>query len=67
MKATFRVYWQVGTDVTVELPDNIDTNNESEVRQYLDSAWRKMRLPENAKYIPKSDEIDFDRGVIITD
>ena len=65
-QVTFRAYWQVYSDVTIDLPDDIDPNDEDEVKAFVQEQWDQMELPEDADYLPASDEVDFDHGVIIS-
>lgn len=41
----------------VELPEDIDTSNESEIKKYVESIWDDIPLPEG-EYISGSDVLD---------
>ena len=66
-QVTFRAYWQLFSDVTINLPDEIDPDDEDAVREYCHDQWEKMSLPEDAEYLYDSDEIDDEHGFEVTD
>lgn len=53
----FGMFWQCYGYQTVELPDNIDTEDADAVKAYLESIWEDIPLPEG-DYVPESDEFD---------
>ena len=64
---TFRAYWEVFSDVTVDLPDNIDPDDKDAVNAFVQETWDGMELPENSEYLMDSDEVDYEHGFTITD
>lgn len=60
-KVSFGMIWSVYGTQEVELPEDIDTSNESEIKKYVESTWDDIPLPEG-EYISGSDVLDEDNG-----
>ena len=56
--ATFNMVWLVSGKQTIELPDDIDTNDKEAVRAYIQSQWANIPLSDKGVYVQDSDEID---------
>lgn len=44
--------------IEIPIPDNIDTSDETTLKNYVDSIWDDVPLPE-MQYVPYSDEPDW--------
>ena len=55
---TFGIIWQVCGKQTIEVPDDLDTTNEENVRDYIRDNWADIPLPTDSDYVPESDELD---------
>ena len=64
---TFMAYWQVYSDITVDLPDDIDENDKDAINAFVQEKWDEMDLPGNSHYVCDSDEVDFEKGFEITE
>ena len=60
-KVSFGMIWSVYGTQEVELPEDIDTSNESEIKKYVESIWDDIPLPEG-EYISGSDVLDEDNS-----
>ena len=56
-QVTFGMVWQCCGRQTVELPDDIDARDKDAVREYLESIWSEIPLPDG-DYVEDSDTID---------
>ena len=56
---TFGMEWTVYGPQTIELPDDIDENDEQAVREYIIACWSEIPLPDG-DYVPESDRIADD-------
>lgn len=65
-QVTFRAYWEVFSDITVPLPDDIPEEDADAIKAYIQEMWDGMELPDNAEYLLDSDEVDFEHGYTIT-
>ena len=54
----FGMIWLVTGTQEVDLPDDIDTDNENEVISYLKKNWLKIPIPDNGEYLSDTDELD---------
>lgn len=55
---TFGMIWQVYGKQTIEVPDDLDTTNEENVRDYIRDNWADIPLPTDSDYVAESDELD---------
>lgn len=55
---SFGMYWQAYGRQEVELPDDINPNDEDEVKAYILSIWDDIPLPGEGEYVDGSDELD---------
>lgn len=58
-RVKFGMFWQCYGYQDIELPDYIDVNDEDAVKNYLESNWDNIPLPEG-EYVSGSDEPDFE-------
>lgn len=58
-RVRFGMFWQCYGYQDIELPDDIDANDKEAVKQYLESIWADIPLPEG-DYVSGSDEPDFE-------
>lgn len=60
MSATvsFGMFWQVYARQTVNLPDDIDPDDDEDVKSYIRSVWDSVPIPRDGDYILGSDEFD---------
>lgn len=63
-KVEFGIIWSVYGKQTVDLPDDIDTNDEIAIKKYIQSIWADVSLPEG-DYISGSDVLDEDGEIKI--
>lgn len=56
--ATFSMVWKVMGKQTIELPEDIDTTDESAVRSFIENNWDDISLPAESDYLTGSDEFD---------
>lgn len=56
-QVTFGMVWQCCGRQTVELPDDIDAHDKDAVREYLESIWSEIPLPDG-DYVEDSDTVD---------
>ena len=64
---TFGMVWQVSGRQSIDLPDDIDINDEDAVKDYIRENWSDIPLPGDGDYIPESDELDELVPLQITD
>ena len=64
-KVSFGTFWQVYGRQTIELPDEIDSEDEYAIIEYLQDNWDIIPLPISDTYIPGSDELDEESIVVI--
>lgn len=55
---TFGMVWQVWDRQSIDLPDDIDPNDEEAVKAYIRSVWDDILLPGEGNYVEGSDELD---------
>ena len=63
-KVKFGMIWSVYGKQTVDLPDNINPDDLDAVKDYLETIWADIPLPEG-EYIDNSDELDEDGEIEI--
>ena len=60
-KVRFGVSWMCYAKQEIELPDDIDPDDEDAVRGYIESVWEDVPLPGNSDaYVSGSDSLDVD-------
>ena len=59
-KVSFGVVFQSYGTQTIDLPDSVAAKNEEAIKEYVESIFPELPLPE-ANYIPESDEIDWEQ------
>ena len=57
-KWEFGVYYESWGKVTVDIPDEIQTQEEAV--KYIHDHWNDIPLPQNAEYVDDSSEMDED-------
>ena len=63
-KVKFGMIWSVYGKQTVDLPDNINPDDLDAVKDYLETIWADIPLPEG-EYIDNSDDLDEDGEIEI--
>ena len=63
--ATFSMVWMVTGQQSIDLPDGLDPNDITAVRDYIKENWDNIPLPTEGDYISGSDELDEDSEIII--
>ena len=58
-RVKFGMVWQCYGYQDIELPDDIDINDEDAVQEYLENNWDNIPLPEG-EYVSGSDELDLE-------
>lgn len=58
-RVRFGMFWQCYGYQEIELPDDIDVNDEEAVKEYIEENWTNIPLPEG-DYVSGSDEPDFE-------
>ena len=58
-RVRFGMCWQCYGYQDIELPDNVDANDEGAVKAYLESIWADIPLPDG-DYVSGSDEPDYE-------
>ena len=53
----FGMTWQVAGTQTIELPNNINADNEEEVKEYISKHWDEISIPDG-EYISGTDTLD---------
>lgn len=56
-RVRFGMFWQCYGYQDIELPDDIDANDDKAVREYLKKIWDDIPLPDG-DYVSCSDELD---------
>lgn len=62
----FPVYFQVCGYQTMELPDDLDAEDEDAVKEYIDDHWPDVALPKETEYVG-DDGFDFESIIEIID
>lgn len=62
---TFSMIWMVTGQQSIDLPDGLDPNDITAVRDYIKKNWDNIPLPTEGDYISGSDELDEDGEIII--
>lgn len=62
-KISYGVSYQVYGHATATVPDYIQTKEEA--IEWLKEHWDTMPLPEDADYVPESDELDLESDIEI--
>lgn len=57
-KVKFGMIWLVTGTQEVNLPDNINPDNEQEVISYLKKNWLRIPIPDNGEYLSDTDVLD---------
>lgn len=57
--------WMVAGQQSIDLPDGLDPNDITAVRNYIKENWDNIPLPTEGDYISGSDELDEDGEIII--
>lgn len=57
--------WMVTGQQSIDLPDGLDPNDITAVRDYIKKNWDNIPLPTEGDYISGSDELDEDGEIII--
>lgn len=57
--------WMVTGQQNINLPDELDPNDITAVRNYIKKNWDNIPLPTEGDYISGSDELDEDGEIII--
>lgn len=63
--ATFSMVWMVAGQQSIDLPEGLDPNDITAVRNYIKENWDNIPLPTEGDYISGSDELDEDGEIII--
>lgn len=63
---SFGMCWQVYGSQTIDLPDNIDANDEDAVKDYIRSVWEDIPLPDG-DYVSGSDILDEESEIVVND
>ena len=60
----FGMYWEMYGRQTVDIPDDIDENDDDAVKEYIKKVWDDIGLP-NGNYIDESARLDEDADINI--
>ena len=63
---SFGMFWEAYGRQTIDLPDEIDANNQDAVIQYIKSVWDDIPLP-SGSYVQESDELDEESDIMVFD
>lgn len=63
-KVSFGMHWEMYGRQTIELPDDINAEDDEAVRAYIISQWDHIPLP-SGDYVMASDELDVESVFIV--
>ena len=68
-QVTFGMVWQMAGKQTIDIPDDIDLNDQDAIREYIQENWDIIPIPSDGEgdYISGSDELDETVGFVVTD
>jgi hypothetical protein len=63
----FPVYFEAVGYHELELPDDIDPDDDDAVRQFIDDHWDEVPIPEDHEFISESSCFDWDSYIEVFD
>ena len=68
-QVTFGMVWQMAGKQTIDIPDDMDPNDQDAIRDYIQENWDNISIPSDGEgdYISGSDELDETVELVVTD
>ena len=59
-QVTFGMVWQIASKQTIDIPDDVDLNDQDAIRDYIQENWVNIHIPSDGEgdYISGSNELD---------